>query len=352
MIVSTDAELNHFIFQQEGKLFLCCYMDSFVNIMGGQSVVAIHGSLHKYLKNLTLNLFGSESLKGRLLPEVEDVTLKHLQLWSTQTSVNLKEAIATMIFDFATKKLFSYDESRSGMKLSESYAAFLEGLVSFPLNIPGTAYWKCLQGRKRAMETINDIFEERRASPREQQKDFLDLLVKEMKKSESILTEGVALDLLFVLPFATFETTSSALTLAIQFLGDHPSALAELTKEHEAIVRERETMESGITWKEFKSMTFTFMVINETVRLGNIVPGIFRRAVKDVDVKGMIYNSSRVDCYGLSTSSSFEPCRGKELSAGSCNFMAFGGGARLCAGAEFVKLQMAIFLHYLITKYR
>ncbi|KAG6773466.1 hypothetical protein POTOM_020744 [Populus tomentosa] len=51
---------------------------------------------------------------------------------------------------------------------------------------------------------------------------------------------------------------------------------------------------------------------------------------------------------------SFNPWRwqGQELNAGSQNFMSFGGGSRLCAGAEFSKLQMAIFLHHLITKYR
>jgi cytochrome P450 len=44
--------------------------------------------------------------------------------------------------------------------------------------------------------------------------------------------------------------------------------------------------------------------------------------------------------------------QGKELHAGSKTFMAFGGGVRLCVGADFAKLQMAIFIHYLVTQYR
>ena len=36
----------------------------------------------------------------------------------------------------------------------------------------------------------------------------------------------------------------------------------------------------------------------------------------------------------------------------SKEFMAFGGEVRLCVGADFAKLQMAIFLHSLVTKYR
>ena len=44
--------------------------------------------------------------------------------------------------------------------------------------------------------------------------------------------------------------------------------------------------------------------------------------------------------------------QGQELNKGSKTFMAFGCGLRLCVGAEFAKLQMAIFLHYLVTRYK
>ncbi|KAF8412314.1 hypothetical protein HHK36_000275 [Tetracentron sinense] len=364
VIISTDPEVNHFIFQQEGKMFQSWYMESFTEIFGRQSVLSSHGFIHKYLKNLILTIFGIESLKERLLPEVDDTTRKHLHLWTNQESVNLKEAIATMIFDLTAKKLISYDESKSSEKMRENFVAFIQGLISFPLNIPGTVYYKCLQGRKKAIKMLKDMLDERRATPGRGHNDFLDILLGELKKDETILTERIAIDITFVLLFASFETTSAALTLAMKFLGDHPSVLAELTKEHEAILRSRENVDSRITWKEYKSMTFTSMVINETVRLANIVPGVFRKAIKDVEIKGYTIpagwavmvcppavhlNSAKYD-----DPLAFNPWRweGLELNSGSKNFMAFGGGVRLCVGAEFSKLQMAIFLHYLVTKYR
>ncbi|KAL9356427.1 hypothetical protein Peur_049680 [Populus x canadensis] len=278
------------------------------------------GSLHWYLRNLVMSLVGNESLKVKLLPDVEKMICKHLNYWCGQASVELQEALAKMEFSFGTKMLFGHSESKSSKNLRQAYADFLYGLLSFPLNIPGTAYWKCLQGRKRALGIIKSIMEERRESPKKnQEKDFLDLVIEEMKKNGSLMTEAMALDLLLIL--AAFETTSTALTLAVKNVGEHPQVLEELTKEHEAILRNRQNKDqSGITWQEYKSMTFTQMVINETVRLGNIVPGIFRK--------------------------------GQELNAGSQNFMSFGGGSRLCAGPAFLKLQMAIFLHHWVTKYR
>ena len=50
-----------------------------------------------------------------------------------------------MILEYFAKKLISYDESKALRKLRENYKAFADGLVSFPLNIPGTAYHACLQ---------------------------------------------------------------------------------------------------------------------------------------------------------------------------------------------------------------
>ncbi|XVE64179.1 hypothetical protein DITRI_Ditri07aG0081000 [Diplodiscus trichospermus] len=319
IVVSTDPDVNRFIFQQEGKLVQSWYMDSFDDIVGKENVLSAHGILHKYLRNLILNLFGSESLKQRLVFEIEELTGKHLLLWSCEPGVELKQAMSTMIYNFTVSKLFSCNASRSGEKLRDCYSAFLDGLISFPLNIPGTAYWKCLQ---------------------------------------------TALDLLFALPFAAFESASSAVVLALKYLRNNPLALAELTEEHEAILREREAKDSGITWKEYKSMIFTHMVINETIRLGNVVPAIFRKVVKDVEIQGYTIPAGWIilactPAVHLNPTTyehplTFNPWRwkGRELNAGSKFFMGFGSGSRLCAGAEFVKLQMSIFLHHLVTRYR
>ncbi|KAF9593011.1 hypothetical protein IFM89_019738 [Coptis chinensis] len=51
----------------------------------------------------------------------------------------------------------------------------------------------------------------------------------------------------------------------------------------------------------------------------------------------------------------FNPWRwkGMEVNGGaSKHFMAFGGGLRFCVGTDFTKVQMAVFLHCLLTEYR
>lgn len=59
--------------------------------------------------------------------------------------------------------------------------------------------------------------------------DFLDHVVQEIMKERPLVTDRMALDLMFVLLFASFHTTSLALTLAVKLLADHPRVLEELT---------------------------------------------------------------------------------------------------------------------------
>ncbi|KAK0586281.1 hypothetical protein LWI29_004160 [Acer saccharum] len=285
VVISTDSDLNYYIFQQEGRLFKSWYPDTFTEIFGQQNVGSLHGFMYKYLKNMVLNLFGPESLK-KMLSEVEQVACRKLQGWSSQSTIELKDASASMVFDLTAKKLISYDQENSSENLRESFSAFIQGLISFPLNLPGTAYHKCLQGRKKAMKMLKSMLQERRANPRKNQSDFFDYVLEELQREGTILTEAIALDLMFVLLFASYETTSLALTFAIKILSDNPQVLKQLTEEHEAILKNRENNGSGLTWKEYKSMAYTFQFINETVRLANIVPGIFRKALKDIRYQG------------------------------------------------------------------
>ena len=86
-----------------------------------------------------------------------------------------------------------------------------------------------LQGRENAMRMLRNMLQERRRKPRKNPIDFFDYVIEEIQKEGTILTEEIALDLMFVLLFASFETTSLALTLAIKFLSDDPEVLKRLT---------------------------------------------------------------------------------------------------------------------------
>ncbi|KAF7012850.1 unnamed protein product [Triticum aestivum] len=365
LIVSMDPELNNLVFQKEEKLFQIWYPESIMRIMGADCIIATLGTFHKHLRTLVLRLFGPENLRLVLLHEVQQTAQASLLSWLDHPSIEVKEAISSMIFSITARRLISYDSSRSDGKLWKQFDAFLQGLLAFPLYVPGTAFYKCMQGRKNVMKILQEMLNERKKETHRESVDFIDLLINDMKEKNTIMNEKIALDLLFLLLFAGFETTSSGITAALKFLADDPKALQELIEEHNNIRKRRIDPDSEITWEEYKSMKFTSHVIHEALRLANIAPLMFRKAIEEVHIKGytlpkgskiMVNPSSiHLDPTVYKDPTVFNPWRWKDTTepagGSSKEFMAFGGGLRLCVGADFAKLQMAIFLHCLVTKY-
>ncbi|KAI9180168.1 hypothetical protein LWI28_001917 [Acer negundo] len=329
MVVSTDPETNYSIFRQENQDLMLWHFGT-LEEMVGEKLLASHGSIHRYLRNLVLRMVGSESLRVKLLHEMDVATQRHLRSWATDGRVHVIDASQKMSLELIAGKLLSYNESKQAKKLGENYKTFKDGLVSLPLNIPGTTFHASMQAQKRAMKTIEEIYLERKAS-RIPANDFLDHIVEETMKEDTFINDTNVVKLLFSLLFASYESISQAVTLVTKFISEHPNVLAELTKEHKAILENRGSSEnSDITWKEYKSMTLTHT-------------DIIMAALPVVHLSADKYENPFV----------FNPWRwqGKELNAGSKTFMGFGIGVRLCIGAEFAKVQMAVYLHHLVTKY-
>ncbi|KAG8096896.1 hypothetical protein GUJ93_ZPchr0013g35547 [Zizania palustris] len=165
-----------------------------------------------------------------------------------------------------------------------------------------------------------------------------DLLGWALKQSN--LSKEQILDLLLSLLFAGHETSSMALALAIFFLEGCPKAVQELR------------------------------VINETLRLGNVVRFLHRKVIQDVHYNGYdiprgwkilpVLAAVHLDSALYEDPNRFNPWRWESnasSSAGvarssSSNFMPYGGGTRLCAGSELAKLEIAVFLHHLVLNFR
>ncbi|KAF6166349.1 hypothetical protein GIB67_034900 [Kingdonia uniflora] len=129
------------------RLFQSWYLDSGTNLFGERTVLIAHSFLHRFLKNMLLKVFGPENLKENLLPEIEETTRRYLKHWSSQPSVESKDGISMMIFDLTAKKLISCNEAKSFGKLKDNFTDVIKGVITFPLNIPGTAFYKCLQAK-------------------------------------------------------------------------------------------------------------------------------------------------------------------------------------------------------------
>uniref|UniRef100_A0A0E0LI85 Cytochrome P450 n=1 Tax=Oryza punctata TaxID=4537 RepID=A0A0E0LI85_ORYPU len=98
--------------------------------------------------------------------------------------------------------------------------------------------------------------------------------------------------------------------------------------------------------------------MNEITRISNVAPGVFRKTLTDVQVNGYTIPSGPMAVHLnpelFEDPLKFDPWRRTEEKRSLLlrNHMPFGGGIRLCLGADFSKLFIALFLHILVTEYR
>ncbi|KAJ6706405.1 CYTOCHROME P450 26 [Salix purpurea] len=116
-------------------------------------------------------------------------------------------------------------------------------------------------------------------------------------------------------------------------------------------------------WSDYLSLPFTQTVITETLRMGNIIIGVMRKAVKDIEIKGYLipkgwcafayFRSVHLDENNYEWPYQFNPWRWQEKDMISNSiFTPFGGGQRLCPGLDLARLEASIFLHHFVTQFR
>ncbi|CAN1225190.1 Cholesterol 22-monohydroxylase CYP90B51 [Linum perenne] len=235
-IVSSDAGLNRFILQNEGRLFECSYPRSIGGILGKWSMLVLVGDMHRNMRIISLNFLSHARLRTHLLKEVERHTLLVLTSWNHNSTFSAQDEAKKFTFNLMATHIMSLDPGKPETEqLKKEYITFMKGVVSPPLNFPGTAYSRALKSRSTILKFIERKMEERikRSNEvgREEGEDD-DLLGWALNHS-NLSTEQI-LDLVLSLLFAGHETSSVSIALAIYFLQASPAALHQLQASHKS----------------------------------------------------------------------------------------------------------------------
>ncbi|GLT31464.1 hypothetical protein SLA2020_061970 [Shorea laevis] len=358
-VFSTDPETNRFILQNEGKLFEGSYPGSISNLLGKHSLVLMKGSLHKRMHSLTMSFGNSTIIRDHLLVDIDRLVRLTMDSWTDR--ILLMEEAKKITFDLTVKQLMSYDPGEWTESLRKEYVLVIEGFFSIPLPIFSPTYRRAIKARTKVAEALSLVVRQRRAKYEagERKNDMLGALLA----GEDNFSDEQIVDFLLALLVAGYDTTSTIMTLAVKFLTETPLALAQLKEEHDGI-RAKKSEAEALQWSDYKSMPFTQCVVNETLRVANIISGVFRRASTDIHIKGYtipkgwkIFASFRavhLDHEHFKDARSFNPWRWQNNSgAGSPGyvFTPFGGGTRLCPGYELARVMLSVFLHHMVTRF-
>ncbi|KAL9817580.1 putative cytochrome P450 [Arabidopsis thaliana] len=355
VIVSIDPDVNMEIAKASSQLRAT---ESVTRIFGENNPFLQSKEIHKYVRNLTSRFVGPEGLKTRLIHDIDNLLRNDVENGARNGSFDVREATIKMVGELIAKKIMGETESEAVKELGLCWSAFRTSWFQFSYNIPGTTVYRLVKARRKAAKLLKALILKKIVS-KEGLGDFLDIIFDEMEKDGAALDIDKAVNLIFVFFILSQETTPGVQGAVVKLVADHPSVMEELQREHEAIVQNRADKDTGVTWEEYKSMTFTHMVIKESLRFTSTQPTVHRILDQDVQIGDytlpagwLFFGIPQVhfDEEKYDDPLTFNPWRwqGKDIhSTVSREYMPFGAGGTHCVGSEFAKVIIAILLHHL-----
>ncbi|EHA8588858.1 abscisic acid 8'-hydroxylase 3 [Cocos nucifera] len=358
-VMLTSPEAARYVLVTQAHLFKPTYPRSKERMIGPWALFFHQGDYHMRLRKLVQHSLAPDNLRG-LVPDIEAIVTSMLDSWDGHV-VKTFHVMKKFSFDVGILTIFGGRlEEQYKQELKRNYFIVDKGYNSFPINIPGTLFHKAIQARKRLRQILNEIMSERRRKG-VMKKDLLGCLMESLGDKDENLSDDQIADNIIGALFAAQDTTASVLTWILKYLHDSPKLLEAVKAEQMGI---RETNVYGnqpLTWTQTRSMVLTHRVILESLRMASIISFTFREAVVDVDFNGYLipkgwkvmplFRNIHHNPQFFRDPQKFDPSR-FETAPKPNTFWPFGNGVHSCPGNELAKLEMFIFIHHLVTKYR
>lgn len=233
--------------------------------------------------------------------------------------------------------------------------ALLEPLVSGYRRMFPNGRSLFFDSERRELERIIDpVIEGRRGSST---RDIVSLLLNVRSEGDQPLEERQIRNEIVTFVLAGHETTATALTWTWWLLAAHPAVALRLRQEVDAVLGDRVA-----TLEDAARLTYTALVFQEAMRLYPPALAFARRAKAPIELAGYIvprgcsvfvspYITQRNPKY-FHDADRFRPERWEtDPPAPKFAYFPFGGGAKMCIGEPFAKLEGVLALAILARRW-
>ncbi|CAN0875008.1 Abscisic acid 8'-hydroxylase CYP707A2 [Linum grandiflorum] len=362
VFVSTTESARMILKNESGK-FSKRYIRSIGELVGEGSVLcATSQQHHKLIRSRLMNLVSPTSL-GTFITQFDQQIVRSLGSWENDTTVVLLDQALQITLEAMCKLLMGLEEGDEIKSLHEDVSIIFRAMLAFPLRLPWTRFSKGLKARERIMKRLDKMMSERREieiQPHHQQ-DFLQQLMEGGISSK--LTDGEIKDNILTMIIAGQDTTASAMTWMVKYLGEN-SDVADILRAEQLQILKRNSGRELLVAEDLSDMPYATKVIKESLRMASIVPWFPRLALQDCYIEGykiMKGWNINVDARSIhfdpnlyKEPTTFNPSRfdDQEISRGCSTFLGFGMGGRTCLGINLAKSMLLVFLHRLLTSYK
>lgn len=364
--VLCGAAGNKFIFSGENKLVQAWWpksvdkifpLDSSAHTSSQEEAIKMRKMLPNFLKAEALN---------RYIPIMDHIACRHFaDGWENKKEVAVFELTKNFTFWLACRLFISVEDPEQVKKYGEPFQSIARGLLSMPIDLPGTPFRKGIQASVQIRKDLVAVIRQRKidlangtASPTQ---DILSHMVLTSDENGKFMDEHNIANKILGLLIGGHDTASSACAFIVKYLAELPEIYDAVYEEQMEIAKSKAEGEP-LNWEDLKKMKYSWNVACEVLRLAPPLQGAFREAITDFMYNGYsvpkgwkLYwsaHSTHKNPEFFPEPMRFDPSRFDGAGPAPYTFVPFGGGPRMCPGKEYARLEILVFMHHLVKRFR
>ncbi|MGZ4032533.1 MAG: cytochrome P450, partial [Tumebacillaceae bacterium] len=333
----------------------------------GEGLLTTEGTVHEQQRRMMQPAFHKQRIMT-YADTIVTLTDKLMQSWKNGTERLISEDMMDLTLHIIMQTMFGEDVSeeeavRLAKAIDDSIVFSAKRLMS-PFAIPAYLPTKGNRMHKNAMDVLNEavyaLIERKKHMPREGKHDLLSLLLETRDENGQPIPDREIRDQILTILIAGHETTANALSWVWYLLSQHPDVEAQFHHELDTVLGVRSP-----TFADVPNLTYTQLILQETLRLYPPAWMILREAREDVEIEGYTFpkNASMIICaytvhrnpHYFPDPDAFKPERfaSEEIKAiPKYVYFPFGGGSRACIGSNFAMMEATLILATIAQKYR
>ncbi|KAK9266514.1 hypothetical protein L1049_028610 [Liquidambar formosana] len=361
---------NKFLFANDNKLVTNWYAHSIEKLLLPSCLCDSSLKLLSPIMHKTLSEFLKPKSMQSYVAIMDSMARQHVhEEWEPNNEV--KVASLSKDYSFAVAcQLFMSIDPKLVAKVAHLFGFVSDGLISVPINFPGTAFNRAIKASKIIFEELAAIIKQRKLELSEKNeesacKDVLTSLLLYTDENGKFMNDMQIATAILGLLVASHDTTSALMTLVVNHLAESPDIYNKVLKEQMEIMKSKRPNEL-LNREDIQKMKYSLCVANETMRLTPPSPGFFKEAITDFTYAGFnIPKGWKVLIYAHWTTYSthknpiyfpspekFDPSRFEGNGPAPNTFVPFGGGIRMCPGREYARVETLVYMHNLVTKFK
>ncbi|KAL2641903.1 hypothetical protein R1flu_009490 [Riccia fluitans] len=364
-IMMTTPEEIRFVLDDPDKKLSNGAPETLKRLLGSFNVFALAGQMHRDIHKILADSALVPELK-RKTPEFDRLIRHSMSTWNGRT-LDLLGAVQYAFFKAMTFNFFGISwEHEIADKAAALLSLVMPGVVSVPINLPGTAFYKAQNARKKLDKIFLPIIQEMRSTGSDGSSKYASVenfpyhsLLKYEINGEQ-LSDIAVVDILLS-AILSGEGPSNVVSIALIYLKKNPPMLKRAQVEVDQLRKlKKESGEPDFSLSDLRELKYLTQVFHEALRITTIAPGVVRSATADIHFKGHVIPKGwitvapfaliHMDPELYPEPSKFNPDR-FENPPNPAIFFPFGRGNRACIGRQFTRLMVLMILYHIISNF-